>query len=100
MLGQKNCSAVGSALGLLTGDLRGRATLAGRDHDQEFHDGVVNPRTPGLDNEHVLFPDTGHDPHASFALENATNKVSHVQAAMALTSDGGPRHGVQHTFEN
>lgn len=100
MPGQKNCSTRGGALGLLTGYLRGRATLAGRDHDQELHDGVIDPGAPGLDDKHVLFPDTSHDPHASFALKNATDKVSHVRATMAVASDGGPRHGRQLTFEN
>lgn len=76
---------------MLTSDLRGGAALAGRDHNQELHDGVVNPRAPRLDDEHVLFPDTSHDPHTSFALEGATDEVSYVWATTAVASDNGTR---------
>lgn len=51
-----------------TSDLVGRAALAGRYHDKKLHDGVVDPGTPGLDDEDILLSHAGHDPDACLAL--------------------------------
>lgn len=54
--------------GKLTGYLGSRAAFAGRDHDEQLHDGVVDCGTAGLDDEDILLSDTGEDLDACLAL--------------------------------
>lgn len=60
------CSLLAS--GGRTSDLACRAALASRDHDQQLHDGVVDLRTAGLDDEDVLVAGARQDADAGFAL--------------------------------
>lgn len=53
----------------LTSDLGGRASFAGRDHDEQLHDGVVDLGTARLDDENILLPDAGQDLNRCLALE-------------------------------
>lgn len=55
-------------LGKHTGDLVGRSSFACRDHNKQLHDGVIDGRTTGLDDEDILITDTGQDANTSFAL--------------------------------
>ena len=57
-----------AALTRRTGDLVCRAALAGRDHDEQLHDGVVDLGAAGLDDKHVLLPNTSEDADACFAI--------------------------------
>lgn len=46
----------------------GRAAFAGRDHDEQLHDGVVDGGTARLDDKDILLSDTGEDLNACLAL--------------------------------
>lgn len=43
-------------------------SLAGRNHDEQLHDAIIDLRTTGLHNEDILLPNAGHDLDAGFAL--------------------------------
>lgn len=45
-----------------------RATFAGTDHDKQFHDGIVDPGAPRLNNEHILLANAGQDAHTRLTL--------------------------------
>lgn len=51
-----------------TCDLVGRAALAGIDHDQELHDGVVNLGTARLHDKDILFTDARENSNTCLAL--------------------------------
>lgn len=51
-----------------TCDFVGGAALARRDHDEQLHDGVINPGAPRLDNEDILLSDACEDPDTCLAL--------------------------------
>lgn len=53
----------------LTGDFGGRTAFAGRDHDQQLHDGVVDLGTARLDDEDIFLSNTIGDFDACFALQ-------------------------------
>lgn len=52
----------------LTGDLVSGTSLACRDHNQQLHDGVIDGRATGLDDEDILVADTGQDANTGFTL--------------------------------
>lgn len=54
---------------LLTSDLGGRASFAGRDHNQQFHNGIIDLGTAGLHNEDILLSDTIEHLDARLALQ-------------------------------
>lgn len=51
-----------------TGNFGSRAAFAGRDHDEQLHDGVIDPWATGLDDEDILLPDTLEDLDTRLAL--------------------------------
>lgn len=55
--------------GELTGYLGGRAAFAGRDHDEQLHDCVIDGGTAGLDDEDIFLSDTVEDLDACLALQ-------------------------------
>lgn len=55
----------------LTSDLGGRASFAGRDHDKQLHDGVVDFGAARLYNEDILLTDAVGNLDARLALEKA-----------------------------
>lgn len=71
----------GPATTRLTGDLGGRTSFAGRDHDQQFHDGVIDLGAAGLDNKDVLLSDAVGDLDARLALERKKD-CEHGQSSM------------------
>lgn len=77
-----------------TGDLVGGASLAGRDHDKQLHDGVIDGRTTGLDNEDILITDTGQDANTGFALSTmSASLASLVGREMWEEVDGQAKKG-------
>lgn len=52
----------------LTSDLGSRATFACANHDEQFHDRVINFGAAGLYNEDILFSHTVQDLDARLAL--------------------------------
>ena len=52
-----------------TSDLVRRTSLTGGDHDQEFHNGVIDLGASRLDHEDVLLSDTCENSDACLALE-------------------------------
>ena len=62
----QSCSS--SPAGGLTSDGTGTAALASRDHDEKFHNAVVDLGAPTLDDEDVLVPNRGVDTDAGLAI--------------------------------
>lgn len=55
-----------------TCDLIRRAALASRYHDQQLHNGVVDLRTPRLNNKNIFFSYTREDSDTCLALERVS----------------------------
>ncbi len=51
-----------------TGNLISRASLASRDHNEQFHDSIVDLGAARLNDEDVLLADAGEDANAGFAI--------------------------------
>lgn len=71
--------------GELTGYLGGRAAFAGRDHDEQLHDCVIDGGTAGLDDEDILLSNTVEDLDACLALQRR-NMVSQVTLQQRLVA--------------
>lgn len=73
-IGQDSWAAVSRELAHSMGRLRhtcdlvGRATFTGTDHDEQFHDGVVDAGAPRLNDENVLLANTRQDAYARLTL--------------------------------
>ena len=96
-----------------TGDLVGRAAIAGGYHDQQLHDGVVDGGTARLDNEDIFLADAREDADAGLALRFGQSvslrcqvRASLVRAALSVVLRGGARArtgtgtGQRRTLEN
>lgn len=66
----------------LTGNLVGRATFAGRDHNQKLHDGVIDLGAARLDDKDILFSNTSQHSDARLALH--ADKKKEITSALPV----------------
>ena len=93
-----------------TSDLIGGPPVAGRDHDQKLHYGVIDVGTARLHNEDILLSDTRQDPNTCLALREARGRKSAERLMVPHTTclvgkacnvwTGRRRGGEIPTFEN
>lgn len=74
-----------------TSDLVGRSTFAGRDSDQQLHDGVIDPGTPRLDHEDILLTHAGEDANARLTLEEALCQCKSAEDSLQNTGSWSSR---------
>lgn len=78
---------LGESSGGLTGDGSGGTAFASRDHDEEFHDAVVDPGAATLHNEDILIPDRSVDAHVGLAIAEFLQLAASWLSAQAF-ADG------------